>query len=506
MLGYLKNLYQNKNSRYTFCIFLVFFIFILAQYQVVVPYYDDYAYYSLTYGGSNFHTGNTFTFTELLAFLKEHYFSANGRLLYFFVWLFMYCLGGLTLVRLTCALILTSILVLEYKLICMYNQTVHKPLVALLLVVCYGLISVSVHRQGTYWFAAFFLYTTPIIPLLIYCLLYKKLKSNTSMLTVITSGVLLFLFSFSQEQLSVAATGTAIIFLLINTIYRKQYWIRHLYYSLCSAMGTMILFCSPAIHQRAMTGNNSGFAELSITEKIMHNYPIVLKLFFMRENILFIIFVLVVGCTLSYTLFMLETKKKKFYLISLLYELIFCVVWYLGLQNIVLETVWIILFAVQLIFYFKNQGKDCYFYIFSVLFLSYACLVVVAELPFRLVIPGSLLLSIFCADILNTTMNVVADKNYLKSLLVCSVILVTVISINNSFHIWRGYAENYVVHQYNDEILSNKNNQDADKIYLRKVPDILYGCEMVYYDGFGYMKKWMDDYYGISYETEYVFE
>ncbi|MCD7817683.1 MAG: hypothetical protein LUH07_01325, partial [Lachnospiraceae bacterium] len=45
---------------------------------------------------------------------------------------------------------------------------------------------------------------------------------------------------------------------------------------------------------------------------------------------------------------------------------------------------------------------------------------------------------------------------------------------------------------------------DVDTIYLKKI-DILYGGEMVYYEGFEFMKPWIDSYYELPDTISYVY-
>ena len=54
------------------------------QFQKVSIYFDDYAYYSLSYATS-FKATKDFTLVQLMNFLKAHYMESNGRLFYFFL-------------------------------------------------------------------------------------------------------------------------------------------------------------------------------------------------------------------------------------------------------------------------------------------------------------------------------------------------------------------------------------------------------------------------------------
>ena len=114
-------LYQENKRKSTlvFGIFFINFLLLWLQFQNVSIYYDDYGYYSLSYGISNWQGSLPYTFTwgELFQFLYKHYFLANGRLLYFFLWLSLYKIGGLAFVQLGAAIITNASLYMIYKVI-----------------------------------------------------------------------------------------------------------------------------------------------------------------------------------------------------------------------------------------------------------------------------------------------------------------------------------------------------------------------------------------------------
>ena len=108
-------LYQKKSGRRA-CILLFLVLtglFFAAQFRLVNVYFDDYGYYSMNYGAETItHLGTEYSLAELLSFLRAHYDGANGRLLYNFVWLSLYMIGKLPLVRLGAALVVTIALFL----------------------------------------------------------------------------------------------------------------------------------------------------------------------------------------------------------------------------------------------------------------------------------------------------------------------------------------------------------------------------------------------------------
>ena len=98
-------------------IFAVMCVYLLLQFHYVKVYFDDYGYYSLSYGVNSVKSGHNFNFTELISYLKIHYFDVNGRIPGYFVWLGLYILGGLSAVQTVAAGFVLLILVLLWKFI-----------------------------------------------------------------------------------------------------------------------------------------------------------------------------------------------------------------------------------------------------------------------------------------------------------------------------------------------------------------------------------------------------
>ena len=87
---------MKRYTKYAYlAVFAAFYVFLLMQFGNVFIYYDDYGYLSLSYGTNIDVAGAEYSFSELLAFMKGHYFNSNGRLLYMFLYCFVHMLGGI---------------------------------------------------------------------------------------------------------------------------------------------------------------------------------------------------------------------------------------------------------------------------------------------------------------------------------------------------------------------------------------------------------------------------
>ncbi len=131
----------------------------------------------------------------------------NGRILYFFIWLLLYEFGKLKLVQFAAALSVSGIIFLIWKIIISNHRA--EPISAMFLICdCYWLIGITMHRQGTYWFAAFWNYVLPLLPFLLFCLLYfQKYIQQKSIAIQLFLALLIFTAAFSQEQIGVAVVG-----------------------------------------------------------------------------------------------------------------------------------------------------------------------------------------------------------------------------------------------------------------------------------------------------------
>ena len=191
---------MKRYTKYAYlAVFAAFYVFLLMQFGNVFIYYDDYGYLSLSYGTNIDVAGAEYSFSELLAFMKGHYFNSNGRLLYMFLYCFVHMLGGIRGVQvfmatavLAVALLLffTARRMLEGRLEAekvsgdgtkeeggeLQGRLSPGALAALAAFLCllYGTLGIMVQRMGTYWYAASFIYVVPAITFLVFALYFYR--------------------------------------------------------------------------------------------------------------------------------------------------------------------------------------------------------------------------------------------------------------------------------------------------------------------------------------------
>lgn len=517
---------SNKREKLAIAvIFAVTAACLLAQFSQVMIYYDDYGYYSLSYGIAPFQSGHEFTFAELFHFLKEHYVAANGRLLYFGLWLIIYKIAGLTGVRVAATMVVLCVLFLIWKIV-KQGQKQGRVLSALVVCSLYWLLSVTLHRQGTYWFTAFFLYVASVVPFLLFCLLYfRKTASQHKLWEIILMTILLFCAAFSQEQWGLTMV---LLTLMLIACAKTDNSLRGMHFGFLAAaiMGEGILFFSPGLWGRAARTE----ASESLIEQIGINTQKAIVQFFSMDFRLILIALFLALIFICGYLWKKDTAKwaKTVDAISIaLYgglSLIYATknpVWVTALSMLDSHMLYllvaggicaftIILTLLQVTrYYLAQQNRMCLIQFYTA-FLAIACLGGVTDQPVRLFLPPLLVLFVLITQGICESSDLFANKRYGRVLSALVVFCIVVAGVKNGLQIYNGYADNKPIHEYNDAVFQQASRDIAEgktveRIYLKKLPDIIYSCDMVYTPGFEFMKFWMCNYYEIPYEVEFTY-
>ena len=501
----------NKVHQKTICvgIFAAMFVFLLLQFHNVMVYFDDYGYYSLSYGVSTTAGGHEFTFLELFSYLKVHYFDVNGRIPGYVVWLSLYIIGGLRLVQTSAAIFVFLILFAIWKFV-----EEHENPIASAILVCsfYGLISLEMHRQGTYWFAAFFQYVAPVSAIIAFTIIYfKEQEGAKSVFSKILSIVLVFISAYSQEQLAVTVSFMMVLLILLELI-RKNLNVWNFAYLLVAVMCVAGLLLSPSAQNRASASPYSTYetiiystyntirtfyaSDISELVILIHIalFAFSLKLF-RKDNVIFKLIdlcgiALAVGTILIYMCTPIRDILAK-YTFHRYYVLI------------VVGVPCIAVLAIQIMRYYWSVGEYKRLILFMTAVGSIGCLCFVPETPARLFISGWLLLFPTLSNGVFTLIRLMGNKfNSLKSLAVACTII-AIFALHNSISIYQGYVTNAEAFKYNDEKFTEAANIEnaggtVEEIYLRQMPNHDCGAAMIYDWEVTYMKHWIRAYYGLS--------
>lgn len=519
----IRSINKKKSLEYSavFAVFGLILCYLILQFRNVMVYYDDYGYYSLSYVPNFVHQGNTYTMGELFAFLANHYVNGtHGRLLYFFIWLSAYCIGGLPLVQLLAALFVFAVLVLLWRVIVKYSGT-NSLLTAILVCVCYGLFDITLHRMGTYWMAAFFLYVGPLVPFLLFQLFYKG-EEKPSCKRMLVLGGLIFLSAYSQEQWAVATLLFTCI-LLVYQFVRKKPLRAHLVYVGCALLGLLILFLSPGLHKRAGIHEES----FGLLTQIFTGSNSVLHMFFATAS-RYLQFGLHLAVGLMSFWLACHARNRWIRLfdggcavacgiMAICYRMSSDIGFFIpqstqepSLLFVAVYLLVVMLFALQIIRFYLHQKNLQHLFLFLTGLGAVGAMVVLPDMPVRLLLGPWFLFSIVIVDGILIVTKLTWKKLLVGVLTVLLVTAVSIPSIGNALEIYFGYKINAEIHHHNDVVLVDTANQiragnDVDTVYLKRVSNALYGSEMQYYEGYSNMSEWMNAYYELPRDLKYIF-
>ena len=530
-------------------VFAAFYVFLLMQFGNVFIYYDDYGYLSLSYGTHIHVAGSEYSFSELLAFMKGHYFNSNGRLLYMFLYCFVHMLGGIRGVQVFMATAVLAVVMLlffivkqmlegrleaaeEEKRSCREEDEVHGILgpvalaaLAAFLCLLYGTLGIMVQRMGTYWYAASFIYVVPAITFLVFALYFYRTVflpkgEKPGVLRMCLCIVLGFLAAWSQEQWFVTTVSFVIICLGIK-LWRDRRLERYeiLTFLVCGAGGLIIIF-SPAVSSRMNSAGNAEFAALSFLGKLGKNIPLLMNLFFSGENIRYLMFffpmMIFMGC-------MTAAKDRKLLPLHLGFSAVSAAVFagillkqkfhvfapgaYSALTANLLLLYIAFCFAEVILFY-RAEKQPFGSIVFAAAVLSVGSAVIVPEVPLRIFYPFLYLSWLLFAYMYGRIL--LTEVNRIPVSAVCTLAFLAMVSIPNLKSIYTGYRINYQVLMYDDAVFREsaeaiRQGADIETIEVYELPDLLCKNEVVYDENFSFMIAWMRQYYDLPEYVEFEY-
>lgn len=494
-------------------VFIVFFVLILLQNHFLWLFHDDYGYASLSYlpsfnGARGLNTG----ILDIINFLKLHYQIWGGRVLYFFIEILLLRID-ISAYRIFQSIITVMIFYTIYKIIAK-KFNINNWIIAAFCVLCYGIFEINVLRGGIYWITASVLYFVPLLPFLLYVYLYDGKNKK------IICAILIFLSTWSQEQISVLALSYVSLYLIYNYFIEKKKNKVDIIMFIIAMLGFAILMLAPG--SRVRMGTTSDFYNLTLIGKITTNLPVIINKNFGESTKLFS-FSFLLSCIYIIYEYRKIGKFKKIADISLISTIIIL----LGMifksegyftylmffnDNIIFKISIMILFLIQFLlilivvvmyFYKKNDIKIIYLIIGA---LASQCAMIMAPyFPDRSVIMfeiiGFLLMSYCFCDIFK---NKKINPYYI-------FIPFMIISLFNFSKILYGYYKNNDEKTYNDKVLIDvskriKSGEDIKFVKLKKLEDLTYGIEEPYLEEFSYIKIYMKYYYDLPNDIEFIYE
>lgn len=530
-------------------VFAAFYVFLLMQFGNVFIYYDDYGYLSLSYG-TNIHVdGSEYSFSELLAFIKGHYFNSNGRLLYMFLYCFVHMLGGIRGVQVFMATAVLAVVMLlffivkqmlegrleaaeEEKRSCREEDEVYGTLgpvalaaLAAFLCLLYGTLGIMVQRMGTYWYAASFIYVVPATTFLAFALYFYRTVflpkgEKPGVLRMCFCAVLGFLAAWSQEQWFVTTMSFVIICLGIKLWRDRRLELYEILTFLICAAGGLIIIFSPAVSSRMNSAGNAEFAALSFLGKLEKNIPLLMNLFFSGENIRYLMFffpmMIFMGC-------MTAAKDRKLLPLHLGFSAVSAAVFagillkqkfhvfapgaYSALTANLLLLYIAFCFAEVILFY-RAEKQPFGSIVFAAAVLSVGSAVIVPEVPLRIFYPFLYLSWLLFAYMYGRIL--LTEVKRIPVSAVCTLAFLSMVSIPNLKSIYTGYRINYQVLMYDDAVFREsaeaiRQGADIETIEVYELPDLLCKNEVVYDENFSFMIAWMRQYYDLPEYVEFEY-
>lgn len=304
-----NNIINFFNNNMVYVIFAIFLGLLLLQHHFVWLYHDDFGYASLSYEYNVQNViGHSFNIKQLFEFLIGHYNVWGGRILYFGIEALIIS-KSVSVFRIVQSCVLALIFFYIYKLVARNFNKKYEKLIAILSISMYGTIEIMIARCGIFWFTASVLYVFPILPLLMFSYYYNY--KNKKISYVILMSILIFMSSFSQEQVSVAAISYIGLLFLINIIKNKRINSNDIIFLVSSLLGFGILMMSPGSKMRMNHPSNNGFYELNILEKLKISVPNLINGFFNNYSKIFLVLFLLVLVYMSLRNFEIKFKNKK---------------------------------------------------------------------------------------------------------------------------------------------------------------------------------------------------
>lgn len=497
------------NKQKTVIIFVIFAILVSIQVHFTWMYFDDYGYASLSYLGK--YTGTTGMnagIKDVISFLIYHYNHWGGRVLWFFIEIVLLKIG-IHAFRIVEVLFIVGIFYMIYKIIC----KIHKKddwRIALITVICFGLIDIMLLRDAFYWYTASVLYLFPLLPILI--LVYLKMDKNQTTTKNIICIFLAFISAWSQEQISIFIVVYLALTFANKCFIEKKFDKWDILILVSSIIGFTILMLAPG--SKARMDFDSTFYSLSLIDKIFKNVPLIIGTNFSNFTRMFS---LIFFASNTYILIKNRNRFQHKWLIDTgiinsLFMLLITIIKVEGYFNVLYSInyfpkIIIIVSIIQLIYaillevvcLYMNKEKLLAFLLLAGS-TSQAAMLMAPYFPIRSTVMFEITIFIIAIYLVTKIDNKkVKIMNYF-------LISVAIISIYNYSKITLGYYRNYVIKVENDRVLkkaskSIKQGEKIQSIYLQESKNILYG---VYEPetGYGLIKS----YYQIPIDVEIKYD
>lgn len=496
----------------------VFACLILIQHHYVFMAFDDYGYASLSYTWTGNMSGMDYTLKDIFQFLKWHYLSHGGRVLYFFFEIAAFKIGGTVLIQIAQAVIIIMISVISGKIVAAAIACEEWQSVSMCLVM-YGTLCLRSLRDSAYWYTASVLYVWPLLPLLGCIWLTLLIQNKETRLRKWAAVLLAFMAAFSQEQMAVLITSWIAIYILSVCREQRQRneWVHIPTYlvwvGISAVAGSAITILAPGNFVRA--GTEEAYYSKHIVIRMIENAGKIVNCNVGYWNWIFVLIMTIVFGTMATIYF----KSRKILVLACIFTGFFVLERiYPGrlqtvplLFGVVVRFVWALcFFGILCIYYYRRRN----YLLLSILLAgicSQAAMIVSPIIYTRCHTMMEFVLHIILTEciIYIGNSNIVRRKRTRMTGFYLGVALLCIYALCNFGSIIGGYKRNGEINKMNHDILaeaakSYETEDDVEEIELYKLYDDSYATNMPYQEGYAYIEVWMKHYYELPQDVQFV--
>lgn len=493
----------------------------------VYLYHDDYGYASLSYSTLiPSVSGTSYTAEQLFDFLRQHYTSWGGRVLFYGIEIII-LKWGLALFRVTQACVITAILFTVYLLLLRNGVKGNaKSLAAITLCCWYGLLPIEIHNNGTYWFSASVGYIWPFLFVFLALLLHLSLcdKEVLDWRTIVV-GLLYFIAGFSQEQIGVLGIvlvgGITCLHLMQNR--NRNVLLLDVFALLFLVAGFLLLILAPGNYERLNNPIYATFRSMGIIEKISANLPGLLNANCGRHNLpLLFIWSILCSAVTWHDHRGTTTKHMVYrlvYIVCLFFSFMLAALLFPGLPKefeklfqfdlLFTRLFWILFLFISSLATLLFAMRKGYYHL-MLLFVggvfSQLSMLTAPSINFR----SALIFLIPLFALMTCMFLVLATVSDRKIISIVAITAVCSAAGYNAFTIVQGYRGNSHVMETNHRFLRNASNMIKASpelrytIQLPQIPNSIYAGSMPYTPGSDYINWWIKEYYDIPSQVELV--
>ena len=499
-----------KENKKVLIVFIIFFLILCFQNHFMWLYHDDYGYAALSYTGDIFklhNNGFNTSLIDLYNFCIYHYNNWGGRVLYFFFeGIIMHF--GIHGFRLFQSVTFTLIFYYLYKILSFILKKDDYKL-AIFIACLYGVFELELIRDGVLWFTASNLYIIPLLPFLMFIYRYVLNEKNKSIKDIVIAFILVFLASFSQEQVSAMVVAFIILYNLDKIIKNKKFELKEIPVIISSLIGFVILLLCPG--NKVRMGGSNEFYQLSIFSRLAKTIPDALMSNFGGDTRIFTFLFMISIAFLAFE--NLNNKKnKKFNKLNILSFISTVLIMIVSVFNsagyfryllymsesliykaivLLIITIQLLLIIYTIILYFYRKKEINIIRIFIASLGSQAVMLIAPYFPLRCVLMFEIMSFLI--------IGYAAYEFYKKHGYIFIIPIILALSINY-LSITYGYINNNEANAYNYKTLMNiskkiKQGEDVKSVTLKKLKDDRYSSCMPYEDGYDYIYRYMKPYF-----------